>query len=156
MINVIKDLLFGKKVIVKDAVLGELSSRIKSKNPDKEYSWECDYRFKQQQEDTFIILDGDFRGPYASQLEAVHRLLNSYDEICTTIDHALEASDSAKIKALSNWKYEFYLSAILNFEVDTNEFEVNFDSISGNNSQEIYVVWKDGKIDEIDFDMDDD
>jgi len=102
MINKLKDILFGKKVIVMDEVLGELSSRVKSKNPDKEYSWECDYRFKQEQEDTFIILDGGFQGPYASQLEAMHRLVTSYDEICAAINDKIETSTSEKKSALSN------------------------------------------------------
>jgi len=147
-VEILDRLLFGKKITIKDERIGTLSSRIKSKNLSKECTWISEHLIPEQQEKTVFILEGNFNGPYYSQLKAVYRIIEELKLIIENVDNELR-KNSSKYEKLKNWKDKFYLAALTPYDVSRNEFEINFEPFDKDDTRYISLLWRNGYLSEI-------
>lgn len=146
--EILKKLLFGKKISIQDEQIGVLSCRVKSINPSKEYTWVSEHLLAKQAQKTIFILEGNCTGPYPSQLKAVYRIIDELSLIIEKVDGELRKNHS-KYKKLNHWTNNFYLAALTPNDVSKNEFEICFDPFSEENTQYISLIWENGNIREI-------
>lgn len=146
--EILKKLLFGEKITVKDERIGTLSSRIKSRNPSKEYSWISEHLLPEQQQKTVLILEGNFNGPYDSQFKSVYRIIEEFKLIIEDVDYELK-KNSSKYEKIKNWKSEFYLAALTPNDVNRNEFEINFEPFDKDDTRYVSLLWRNGNLSEI-------
>lgn len=145
----IKNILFGRKIIFNDPLIGALTTRIKSENPSIEYTWNGESLLPGQKSKTVFILEGNAKGPYKLQLESVSKIIQDLDNICATVDSQLKVISSKKHDVVTGWLSEFYLAAITPNDVPTNEFEITFEPTKSDDLRYVSFLWTNGKISEI-------
>ncbi len=141
-------MIFGKKIFVQDEILGTLSTRIKSKHPDKIYIWTSEHRLTNNKRETVFLFEGNTSGPTKSHLEIAYRIVKEIESIKDQADIELR-KDITKYEKLKNWKSDFYFSALTPFDISRNEFEVNFEPIDDNDTRYVGLIWANGILREI-------
>jgi hypothetical protein len=149
------DILFGKKKTVSDDVFKTIeSSRIKSQNPNKNYSWSTKYKIPNAKEFTVIILEGNNQKPNLEQLNGIKDILQNLDKFYQKIDIELKPhlknSVVNKRYVFENWKSEFYLEAISPLDDNKVEFEFCFSRVNEGKGYMI-ITYRNGKLENIDL-----
>ena len=144
----IKDIFLGKEIFIDDPRIGVLSERVLSKDPDKPYSWMSEHRLPEQNEKTTFIVDGNFEGPFPSQLNVIYRILDELKDIKQKVDKELR-KNAAIPDTLTTWPAEFYLSSLNPLDSETLEFELIFEAEDPEEMTYVSAVWLNGKLEEI-------
>jgi hypothetical protein len=147
------DILLGKKKTVTDDVFKTIkSSRIKSQNPNKNYSWLTEYKIPNAKEFTVIILEGNNQKPNVAQLNGIKNILQNLDKFYQKIDMELKPHLKNMIinkrRVFENWKSEFYLEAISPLDDNKVEFEFYFSRIN-KEKEFITITYRNGKIENV-------
>ncbi|MTI29520.1 hypothetical protein [Xanthovirga aplysinae] len=146
--EIIKKILFGKKINFQDPKIGTLTTRIKSNNPSIEYTWTGEYLIDDQKKETVIILEGNLNGPHKAQLNSAYRIVDELDSIIERVDNELK-ENASNYKKIKNWKEEFYFAAVTPYDQRENKFELNFEPIDSNNNRYVSLIWSNGQINEV-------
>lgn len=151
--GLISEFLFGRKIKIQDSKIGELTTRIKGDNPSKNYTWTGEHQLIGQGKPTVFILEGNNSGPYGDQLNGVHRIVDSLDEIIAKVDKELKGQLNIKQRFKDDWAKDFYLAAITpynpNVKGEGKQFEINFEPISENDTDYIGLLWNNDNLTEI-------
>ena len=150
IIKAIKDLLLGKEVFIDDPRIGLLSERVLSKDPDKHYAWMSEHRLPDQNEKTTFIVDGNFEGPFPTQLHTIYRILDELKGIKEKTDKELR-KNAAIPETLTTWPAEFYLSSLIPLDSETLEFELIFEAEDPEDMTYVSATWLNGKISEVEL-----
>lgn len=141
------NLLFGKKVKV-NTQIGTFKARVK-KNSSKEIVWTRDSIPKTETTELYLLLTGNAKGPYQSQIEMVQFLQNNPEKIKAQIldfitnDKALQAE--FKGQNIANFHLT-YVSPWLKNEVS---YELSYET--KNEEGYIGAIFKNQKITEVYF-----
>lgn len=150
------NLLFGKKQIIKDNILGTIeSARIRGENPDRIYSWYAGYLMPNAPEESSIILEGNNKKPNPKQLNEVKTILKNLEGLWSMVDHML--NEEAKFLSISerevfrNWKTTYYLGAIHPLDNVKPHFEICFDTIDSESRGYMIFSYRNGKLEEMEI-----
>jgi len=150
--GLIKDFLFGRKIKIQDAKIGELSARVRKEHPSVACTWSSSFKLLGQKQETTFIMEGNYLGPNKDQLKAVHKIVDTLDNVVADVAKELKNNTAIHLKLGSDWKNSFHLSAVMHYTVNKNElsnsFEVSLDPIKEEGDC-ITWIWDDGKITEI-------
>ena len=144
----IKKLLFGRPTYFEDFKIGKLKTRVKSENPSIEYTWVGEHLLPHQKEKTVFILEGNIYGPSKSQLESAHKILDELQSIVENIDAKLQ-SNSSNYSKISDWKENFFFTAVTPNNQRNNGFELNFEPLDQDDTRYVGCMWTNGRITEI-------
>jgi hypothetical protein len=147
----IRDFLFGKVKTIDDSKLGLFKARIKNVNPSIGYVWVSEIRLSGQLRETIIILEGNSKGPFKKQLESAYKIIDSINDIATSILLKSNSLNLDETKMIEEWRKEFYLSAITPIDLVENTFEVEFETTNSKDNRYILCTWKDNVISDIDI-----
>ena len=153
--ELIKRILFGRKIKINDNRIGELSSRIKSDNLSVEYTWYGEYKLIGQNKVTAFYLNGNCLGPYSEQLRSVHRVVDTLNDIFLKIDVELKKRQDVKDRFKIDWRNDFYLAAIYSDIQDSslfsNRLELSFEALDDEDLNAIGLIWQNDKLIEIEI-----
>lgn len=143
MLEKLKDILFGKRVTFEDHKIGALTTRIKSKNSSKVYSWSGDAFIINQTKITKFILAGNAKGPYSNHLESVHRIFDELEFIKEKVFEKFKNHNSETI-GIEEWRKIWYVDFLYPLDENKNEFELVFESLDSEDMRVILVTWVNG------------
>lgn len=134
----ILDLIFGEKQIRHDDFFGEIkSARTRKKDSEKSLSWNFEMKIGKFKKETYIILDGNFKGINPIQKTELKKFIENFETTYSSEVDKLIQSDN-KFSRFKNWRDEYYLAFISPiFESNTN-FEICFESIDEGNSDDYF------------------
>lgn len=144
----LKALVWGTQTTIHNERIGSLSTRIKTTDPSKSYSWTSGHLLLGEQHPTFFLLEGNYEGPYPSQLTSVYKILDTLSEIREKADRELK-KDMLLLEKLWDWKNTFYLASITPEDVDKNEFELSFEPEDPSDTRCVMMIWTNGKLTDI-------
>ncbi|WP_298426105.1 hypothetical protein [uncultured Kordia sp.] len=123
------NLLFGKKVTV-NTQLGTFKARVRN-NSSKEIIWTGEIEFTTQNSELILMLLGNAKGPFQSQLETAQSILKDEESIKIQIVELLSGipSDMKKIQDLKIT--DFRLKYIGFFQDDGITHELSYESEDG-------------------------
>lgn len=139
------NLLFGKKVKV-NTQLGTFKARVK-KDSSKEIVWTRDFTSNATTKELFLLLLGNGKGPYESQIEAVQFILNNPDEIKDQIVTIITNDKSLQSKFQGKKIADFHLVYIGVLRESKVNYELSFET--KNNEEYVGAIFKDQKITEV-------
>jgi len=136
--------LFGSKNTFNHPVIGVLKSeRIKGNNQTKTYSWYGQIKLNNKLFETTIILEGNHSSPFPNHLNFICQIIESWkSEYIPKIETEIIKKGINKIPAYSNWKNEFYLSAIYARNNKSSEFELTLEPLNRDEIDSIGVEIK--------------
>lgn len=141
------DFLFGKKRIILDSKLGEISARVRNHNNESEITWKATLSIVKQPEDTLFILEGDTNGPFKGQLDAAHSIIENYHELLATASKKKAITSRG---ASENYELDgFYFACLTTLEYKKNTFEICFDPTDEEIDYAYSLKWEYGKITQI-------
>lgn len=142
------DILFGKKRIYVDPVLGTFTSgRIKKEDESKIYSWYIEVLFPDAPQEAGIILEGDFNSPSSEQMRFIKNTLDSWDEFFDSMDEIIHKTSSTKwLSKNPKWKTSYYLDTVFPSDDLSISFEFCFSPKSMNKTGGIIVEIEDSKM----------
>lgn len=140
------DALFGKKKIINHPILGNIESeRILGNNQTKIYDWSGNKNFYKNKK-TFFTLNGDCTNPDSTELSFIIQFMENLNKkYLNEIIEKIYIKDILKNK--SNFKNEYYLSAIIS--LGKHKFEVIFDKIDENKFNPIGIEYQNGIISKV-------
>ena len=147
----IKDFLFGREIEIYDQKLGELSTKVKTRNPLRIHDWSGEHKLKGQAKPTFFILEGNIDGPDKSQKNCVYKIIDSLDEIMNQIDKFIKTQSNIAPIYEHDWMKKFYLASvtIALHESRAIQFEIWLEPIDDKSPNDIRLIWDNGKLTEI-------
>lgn len=123
----IRDLLFGKKVMVNVPDLGTFEARVK-KNRLKEITWFSEANIASKNKDLVLMLLGNGKGPYQSQIENVQFILKDEENIRTKIVDEIANDKKMQLKFQGQKIEDFNLTCIYTWKNDEISYELSFES----------------------------
>ena len=128
--NIIES-LFGKKKTFNHPVIGALESqRIKGNDHTKIYTWYGSIILGNKPLQTTIILEGNNLSPSANHLNFVSSLVENWESgYLPKIQNLISENRIDKIGKYSNWRSDFYLSAIYPLNNQSSEFELTLEPL---------------------------
>jgi hypothetical protein len=151
--GLISEFIFGRQIKIQDDKLGELTAKVKSDNPSINYTWTGEHKLAGQIKPTVFILEGNNLGPYGEQLKAVHRIVDTLDNIIAQVDKELKGRPNIKQRFKGNWTKEFYLAAVTPYDPDVKgegkQFEINFEPIKEDDTNYVGLLWNNDRLTEI-------
>ena len=120
------DLFFGSEKTYNHPIIGALKSqRIKGQNLTRNYTWYGDVVLNGKSQETTIILEGDSYRPYTIHLDFISQLIQNWSTFyIPKIENKIEKIGIRKIEKYSNWKNDFYLSAVYPLSDKSSDFEL--------------------------------
>ena len=145
------DSLFGKKKTFKHPIIGVLKSqRIRGVNHTKSYTWHGNIFLKNQLLETTIILEGNNTSPFPNHLDFISQLVSNWEnEYLPKIENKINDTGIDNIGKYSNWKNDFYLSAIYPMNNKSSEFELTLEPIDKMKTDSIGIEIKNNIITKI-------
>jgi len=125
-------------------VLGILKSqRIKGNNHTKNYTWYGNIILNNKSLKTTIILEGNNLSPFTNHLNFISQLIQNWEsEYLPKIENKINENGIDKIKKYSNWKNDFYLSAIYLMNNKNSEFELTLEPLDNKKTDAIGIEIK--------------
>ena len=148
IIKSLNDLIWGKKATVSNSRIGLLSSRVKSTDPSRSYTWTSNQLLPGQSLPTFFIVEGNYLGPFPHQLQSIYQILDMLPAIMENADRELRRN-AHTYENLKDWKNTFYCAAITPLDVEQREFELDFEPADESDTRYVLVSWKNGQLTEI-------
>ncbi|MAB48772.1 MAG: hypothetical protein CMC05_09090 [Flavobacteriaceae bacterium] len=145
------DSLFGKKKTFNHPIIGILKSqRIKGNNHAKSYTWYGNIFLNNKSLETTIILEGSNSSPFPNHLNFISQLMNNWEsEYLPKIENKINEIGINKIGKYSNWKNDFYLSAIYPMNDKNSEFELTLEPLDKQKTDSIGIEIKNNIITKI-------
>ena len=145
------DSLFGKKKTFNHPVIGVLKSeRIRGNNHTKNYTWYGNRILNNNPLKTTIILEGNNSSPFANHLNFISQLIENWEsEYLPKIESEIKKSEIDKIEKYSNWKNDFYLSAIYPMNDKSIAFELTLAPLDNDEIDSIGIEIKNNIITKI-------
>ena len=136
--------LFGTKKTFKHPVIGMLKSeRIKGNKHTKSYSWYGNIILSNQKNKTTIILEGNNLSPFTNHLNFISELIQNWEsEYVPKIETHINKNGINKIPKYSNWKNNFYLSAIYPLNNKSTAFELTLEPFDDKQTNTIGIEIK--------------
>jgi hypothetical protein len=147
------DFLFGRQVKFQDSIIGELTTKVKKDNPSINYTWTGSTKLTGQLKETFFILEGNNHGPYKDQLNSVHRIVDTLNDIIASVDREIKGMQNVKPRYMRDWTKEYHLAMVSPYDPNVKgvgkKFEVNFEPLDEKDLDYIGLIWDNGKLIEI-------
>jgi len=136
--------LFGIKKTFYHPVLGNLKSqRIKSNDSTKNYTWYGSILLNKESHETTIIMEGNNETPYQVHLNCVSDLIEKWEtEYLPKIVIKVNEIVTNRNEKYSNFKDNFYLSAVYPMSEKNAKFELTLESINSEKTDCIGVEIK--------------
>ncbi len=152
--GIIKDFLFGRKIVIQNSRIGNLTTRVRDSKPFKIYTWTSECIISHQPAPTVFLWEANIHGPNRRTLDNIYKIIDSLDDIISQIKKDIEfrPKDLPKYKQ-PDWINNFYLSYIGPSEPESLilKYEIIFESIHEENTDTISLYWENGKMSEIVF-----
>jgi hypothetical protein len=138
------DSLFGKKRTFNHPIIGILKSqRIKGNNLIKNYTWYGNIILNNNSQETTIILEGNNSSPFPNHLDFISLLIENWNnEYLPKIENKINENGINKIEKYSNWKNNFYLSAIYPLNNKSSDFELTLEPLDNEKTDFIGIEIK--------------
>ena len=151
--GLISDFLFGRHITIENERIGRLKARVKGDNPSINCTWTSEHQLAGQARPTVFILEGNNKGPHKEQLDSIYKIIDTLNDIVVQVDKRLKTKSDIKERYRRDWTKEFFLSAIYAYDPFTKgierQFEVNFEPITGEDTDYITMIWDKGRLTEI-------
>ncbi len=140
--ELLKRILFGKRVEFDDPNLGKLSTRVNNKNPDAVYRWYFTTNRFDSAGETYISVDGNFQRPAEKLLEICDKILSTMDDLMPEVREILEKENPSDNHIIKTWQQELDIISITCQQYGTVEIMLGL-----KNKKDIFsVFWREGKI----------
>jgi hypothetical protein len=139
-------LLIGEKIEVEISELGIFNARIRNINKEN-IVWTGSISYNKSNQDLVILLLGDSKGPYKSQIEDTKIILKDLESINNQIIEIVNKDYSLKEKFKNQRITDFYLACINPWLKNEISYELSFESKI--NDGYIGAIFKKGKISEV-------
>lgn len=143
----LRNLLFGKKVTV-NTQIGTFTARVKNNN-SKEITWTRDSISKTDTTELFLLLTGNAKGPYESQIETVQFILNNQEEVKAQILDFITSNTTLQLEFKDQNIVDFHLVAINPWLKSEISLELSYET--KNEEGYIGAIFKNQKITEVYF-----
>ena len=145
------DSLFGKKKTFKHPIIGVLKSqRVKGNNHTKSYTWYGSVFLNDKALKTTIILEGNNLSPFPNHLIFISQIVKHWEsDYLLKIESKIKENGIDNIEKYSNWKNEFYLSAIYPLNGKNSDFELTLAPLNNKKTNSIGIEIKNNIITKI-------
>lgn len=136
--EIIKRLLFGKKVEVEVPLIGNLHCRVNNTHPTAIYGWtnyDC-----QLVPGSYLVLEGNFEGPF-------ERHIKNYLDVTSDVNSIVEATKTKFLKDHPAYQLKSISKGDFNVIGITCRGQITVDLIVRIPNKSCYIVnWREGKI----------
>ena len=139
-------LLFGEKKQINISELGVFNARIKSVT-QKDIIWSGTVNSKKDNNKLIILLVGNIKGPYSTQIETVKSIINNLESVNKEIIELINDELILKKKFEGQKISDFNLVCINSWLKNEISFELTFESRIDDGY--VGAIFKNGKISEV-------
>ena len=146
----IQDWIFGKEIKYNDNRIGELTARIRNKKKTN-CTWTGTYLIPGQKAETVIILEGDNKAPFPSQIKGIYALLDNIQDINRKLEEYWKSKPFVKQSYTADWLDKYYIEGIWPRKIEENSFEITYEQYDKEQSSYISLIWKNKEISEVEI-----
>lgn len=125
----LKEVLFGKRIIMDDNYFGRIESEKTRRNGVVEpLSWYIHFKMKCFHKETFIVIEGDHYGINSKYKEDIKYFIENFDNYYSKEIDKIVSITTIKDK-FKSWRTDYSLTEIYPAPYDESSFEIVFEPV---------------------------